>query len=146
MSVPEEGSRLRKGRCVGEHDLTCTPSLVVTRPPPGLKGMCTVQESNLFFRALRKVREYYSRVGVLPIIVSENVQGRRHRTTDDEGRWRQPFLRLELDALRAAGYSEVAWREVCTQDFGVPNPKNHVLVVANAGLGSLVGPTLFSSV
>lgn len=105
-----------------------------------------MQESNLFFTALRKVREYHRRVGVLPTIISENVQGRRHRTTDDDGRWRQPFLRLELDALRAAGYREVAWREVSSQDFGLPNPKSHVMVVAHAGLGSLVGPTLFSSV
>ena len=79
-------------------------------------------------------------------IVSENVQGRRHRTMGPSGKWRQPFLRSELDELVRVGYREVGWREVSTADFGVPNPKKHIVLVAHSGLGSIVGHCLFSTV
>jgi hypothetical protein len=41
-----------------------------------------VQESNLFFTAVGKVKEYATTTGHLPTIISENVQGRRHRHKD----------------------------------------------------------------
>ena len=105
-----------------------------------------VQESNLFFTALEKVCEYATQAGVLPTLVSENVRGIRFRTKDGTGQWRHPFLREELESLRAAGYRELGWRDVNTGDFGVPNMKPHVVLVAHAGLGSIVAHCLFSSV
>lgn len=106
-----------------------------------------MQESNLFFVALKKVEDYCKRTGVLPTLISENVQGRRHRSRPHAGAaWRQPFLRLELDTVVKAGYREAGWREVKSSDFGVPNPKPHIVLVAHAGLGSVVGSCLFSTV
>jgi hypothetical protein len=42
-----------------------------------------MQESNLFFKALEKVKEYAQKSGHLPTIISENVQGRRFRRWDE---------------------------------------------------------------
>jgi hypothetical protein len=41
-----------------------------------------LQESNLFFTALAKVKQYAEKAGHLPVIVSENVQGIRFRRWD----------------------------------------------------------------
>ena len=52
-----------------------------------LEGACTecgrVQESPLFFVAVKKVQDYAAWSGSLPTIISENVQGRRFRRWDD---------------------------------------------------------------
>jgi hypothetical protein len=58
----------------------------------------------------------------------------------------QPFLKLEADALLAAGYQDLGWREVSSEGFGVPNPKCHIFLVATAKQCGLVDSMLFSSV
>ena len=55
-------------------------------------------------------------------------------------------MKLEADALRDAGYTELGWREVSTADLGVPNPKTHILLMASAMFGPVVDSCLFSSV
>lgn len=63
-----------------------------------------------------------------------------------QGRWMQPFLKMEADALLAAGYRDLGWREVSSEAFGVPNPKRHVILVATAKQQGLVDSLLFSTV
>lgn len=58
----------------------------------------------------------------------------------------QPFLKLEADALLAAGYKDLGWRDVSSEAFGVPNPKNHVILMAAAKHYALVDSCLFSTV
>jgi hypothetical protein len=60
--------------------------------------------------------------------------------------WAPPFLKLEADALLAAGYQDVGWREVSTEAFGLPNPKSHIILIATAGPTALVDSCLFSTV
>ena len=104
-------------------------------------------ESNLFFVALDKIKRYTQKKGNLPIIVSENVQGRRFRSKPDkDSPFRQPFLRDEAEALRLAGYEELGWREICSADAGLPHKKPHVYLVASGSLGAVVDSCLFSSV
>ena len=106
-----------------------------------------MQESNLFFEALRVLREYKADTGTMPVLLSENVHGRRLRTWDKATEaWRQPFIKEEADAVIDSGYTELGWREISTADVGVPNPKKHVLLMATAGFGSVVDNCLFSSV
>jgi hypothetical protein len=134
-----------------------------------------LQESTLFFTALNKVREYAAWAGHLPTIVSENVQGRRFRRWDEEQvccdcteltltlslqvyspvaedcqvvqeRWSQPFLKVEADALLAAGYKDLGWREVSTEAFGLPNPKHHIILIATEHTSATVDCCLFSTV
>jgi hypothetical protein len=61
-------------------------------------------------------------------------------------RWAPPFLKVEADALLAAGYTDVGWREVSSEAFGLPNPKCHIMLVATAGPTTLVDSCLFSTV
>jgi site-specific DNA-cytosine methylase len=127
-----------------------------------------MQESNLFFKALEKVQEYARITGHLPTLISENVQGRRFRRWDEsqvrcgwargertcatsgfvvlQQRWTQPFLKVEADALLAAGYDDVGWRQVTSEAFGVPNPKAHINLIATAGPTTVVDSCLFSTV
>jgi site-specific DNA-cytosine methylase len=127
-----------------------------------------MQESNLFFTALEKVQEYARISGHLPTLISENVQGRRFRRWDEsqvrcgwarwsrvcatscvmvlQHRWTQPFLKVEADALLAAGYDDVGWRQVTSEAFGVPNPKAHIILIATAGPTTVVDSCLFSTV
>lgn len=107
------------------------------------------QESNLFFVALDVIKRYTENTSHIPVIVSENVQGRRFRSKPDGGSpYRQPFLRDEAEALRQAGYQELGWREICSSDAGVPHSKRHVYLVAAGGFGAsaVVESCLFSSV
>jgi hypothetical protein len=46
--------------------------------------------------------------------------------------WNQPFLKVEADALLAAGYKDLGWRELSTEAFGLPNPKRHIILIATA--------------
>jgi hypothetical protein len=43
-----------------------------------------MQQSNLFFTAVAEVKTYVAMAGHLPVVVSENVQGRRWRRHGDE--------------------------------------------------------------
>jgi hypothetical protein len=61
-------------------------------------------------------------------------------------RWAPPFLKVEADAMLAAGYTDVGWREVSSAAFGLPNPKCHIILVATAGPTALVDCCLFSTV
>lgn len=60
--------------------------------------------------------------------------------------WKQPFLKVQVDKLRDAGYVDIGWREVSSQAFSLPNPKCHVVLVAYAGSSPLVDSLLFSTV
>jgi hypothetical protein len=61
-------------------------------------------------------------------------------------RWTQPFLKLEADALLAAGYDDVGWRQVTSEALGIPNPKAHIILIATAGPTTIVDSCLFSTV
>jgi site-specific DNA-cytosine methylase len=74
--------------------------------------------------------------GILLELSSLNVQER----------YLTPFLKMEVSALRAAGYRDVAWREVSSEAFGLPNPKKHIILMASDGLTALVDCCLFSTV
>jgi hypothetical protein len=73
---------------------------------------------------------------VLPAETSPQVQGR----------WLPPFLKMEADALLAIGYVDLGWREICSEAFGVPNPKTHVILMATSRQCGLVDSCLFSTV
>lgn len=60
--------------------------------------------------------------------------------------WKQPFLKVQVDAIKDAGYADIGWREVSSQAFGLPNPKCHIVLVAHAGSSPLVDCLLFSTV
>jgi hypothetical protein len=60
--------------------------------------------------------------------------------------WIPPFLKKEAEALIAAGYQDIGWREVCTEAFGLPNAKVHILLVATSATSALVDCCLFSTV
>lgn len=63
-----------------------------------------------------------------------------------QGPWTKPFLLSELEYLLQAGFGCVGWRVVNSEAFGVPNPKDHVYLVATATPGLLVDCVLFSTV
>lgn len=133
-----------------------------------------VQESNLFFVALDKVREYSATAGHMPTIISENVLGRKQRHKDEatvcsgccccpmlqflhvaapfnavwclQGRFMQPFLKLEADALLHAGYRDLGWREVSSEASGDPNAKHHIILAATERPSGVVDSLLFSTV
>jgi hypothetical protein len=67
-------------------------------------------------------------------------------TLNVQERYITPFLKMEADALLAAGYRDVAWREVSSEAFGLPNPKRHIILMATDGLTALVDCCLFSTV
>jgi hypothetical protein len=60
--------------------------------------------------------------------------------------WNQPFLKVEADALLAAGYKDLGWRELSTEAFGLPNPKRHIILIATAQQSGIVDRCLFSTV
>lgn len=57
-----------------------------------------------------------------------------------------PFLKLEVERLLAAGYGDLGWREVCSEAWGVPNPKTHIVLVATNKQCGVVDGCLFSTV
>jgi hypothetical protein len=73
----------------------------------------------------------------------------QHRATNIavlQGEYMLPILKLEADALLAAGYQDIAWREVCSEAFGLPNPKTHVVLMATDKPSCTVDACLFSTV
>lgn len=66
----------------------------------------------------------------------ENVQGKRQ----------EPFLRVEVEKLMEAGYCYIAWREVSSACFGVPNSKGHIILVATEKEDLSADSVLFSTV
>lgn len=74
---------------------SCMPSCMVV--DCNLASTCCAQDSNLFFTAVEKVKQYAASTGHLPMLVSENVQGRRFRHWD-KGTVRSRHLHF-VDAL-----------------------------------------------
>lgn len=58
----------------------------------------------------------------------------------------QPFIKLEVDRLLSYGYTDIGWREVSSECFGVPNAKVHIILVATREQSGVVDALLFSTV
>jgi hypothetical protein len=63
-----------------------------------------------------------------------------------QNKWMTPFLKMEAEALLAAGYLDIGWREVSTEAIDIPNAKVHIFLVSTSGTSALVDCCLFSTV
>lgn len=64
-----------------------------------------------------------------------------------QNRYRKPFMKVEIEVVLGCGWTDLGWRDVCAESFGLPNPKCHtVLVATDARHKGLVDRMLFSRV